>query len=59
MNNEEKKKYNKKYLIEWIAVIPMVALLVIFGIRIFRYNEKPFASELIWSENAIKAYEEL
>lgn len=58
MNNEEKKKTNIRRIIEWLAVIPMLVLLVIFGIRIFRYNEKPFASELIWSEKALEMYKQ-
>ena len=58
MNSKEKKKPNTKALLEWIAVIPMLVILVVFCIRIFRYNEKPFASELIWSENSLKAYEQ-
>lgn len=57
MNNKE-NKIKTRTVIEWIAVIPLLVLLVIFGIRIFRYNEKPFASELIWSDAAIKAYNE-
>lgn len=58
MNSEKKNKPNIKLLIEWFAVIPMLILLVIFGIRIFRYNEKPFASELIWSDEALQAYKQ-
>lgn len=58
MNNGEKKKYNKKAIVEWFAVIPMLILLIVFGIRIFRFNEKPFASQLIWSDEAIKLYNE-
>ncbi len=58
MINEEKKKLNKKAVIEWLFVLPMLVLLVIFAVRIFRYNERPFASELIWSENAIRLYNE-
>lgn len=58
MNSENKNKPNVKLLIEWLAVIPMLILLVIFGIRIFRHNEKPFASELIWSDEALEMYKQ-
>ena len=53
---ESKKQKSFKYIIEWIAVLPMLILLVVFIARIFMHSEKPFASELIWSEDAKKSY---
>ena len=55
----ENKKITPKSIFE-ICVIAVVAVIfVIFLIRIFAYSEKSFASELIFSKQALEIYNEV